>query len=262
MVRSRGAEDIKHCVLAFSVDPRYDPMARTKNIKDRRPPQRATTNKPQETAASAVWTAVIELGASSGQAMTKKPGGRWELVRWAQGFGASSVGGAEAIPALTAVQKRQGGQPLEIRHGHAAVRARKKNPTDWEMFAYPKFVFMGEGTTPEILRTLELQKKKAAALETTSKDLAIAFFRHMISEVVGQTGETFKIYVNISDRWRNSNVQELMLSFQSVRAKVILEHVDECLSSLVGRISSGQGELVAGQVYVVVNCGHSTMVRS
>jgi hypothetical protein len=34
----------------------------------------------------------------------------------------------------------------------------------------------------------------------------------MISEVIGQRDETFKIYMNISDRWPNSNVQELMLS--------------------------------------------------
>lgn len=129
------------------------------------------------------------------------------------------------------------------------------------MFTYPKFVFMDEGTTPEILRTLELQKEKAVALGTTSKDLAIAFFRHMISEVVGRTDETFRILVNISDQWSNSNVQELMLSFHSLRADISFENVDECLSSIVGCISSGSDQLVAGQVYVVVNCGHSTMVR-
>lgn len=182
-------------------------------------------------------------------------------MRWAQGIGPSSVGGAEAIPALTAVRKGRDGEPLDIRHGHAAVSARKKDPSGWEMFTYPKFVFMDEGTTPEILRTLELQKEKAVALGTTSKDLAIAFFRHMISEVVGRTDETFRILVNISDQWSNSNVQELMLSFHSLRADISFENVDECLSSIVGCISSGSDQLVAGQVYVVVNCGHSTMVR-
>lgn len=34
----------------------------------------------------------------------------------------------------TAIRKRDGS--LKVLHGHAAVRARKKNPSDWEMFAY------------------------------------------------------------------------------------------------------------------------------
>jgi hypothetical protein len=79
--------------------------------------------------------------------MVKKPGGQWELVRWAQGVSASSVGGAEAIPALTAIRKQ--GRPREVLRGHAAVRARKRNPGDWEMFAYPKLVFIDEETTPD-----------------------------------------------------------------------------------------------------------------
>jgi hypothetical protein len=68
------------------------------------------------------------------------------------------------------------------------------------MFAYPKLVFIEEETTPEIQRTLELQKEKAKAFGMTSKEVAVAFFRHMISEVIGQRDETFKIYMNISDR--------------------------------------------------------------
>jgi len=46
----------------------------------------------------------------------------------------------------------------------------------------------------------------------TSKEVAVAFFRHMISEVIGQRNKTLKIYMNISHRCPNSNVQELMLS--------------------------------------------------
>ena len=224
------------------------------------PPQSAKSDAPQETAKRAAWTAAIELGASNGQAMVKKPGGQWELVRWAQGVSASSVGGAEAIPALTAIRKQ--GQPREVLHGHAAVRARKRNPSDWEMFAYPKLVFIEEETTPEIQRTLELQKEKAKAFGMTSKEVAVAFFRHMISEVIGQRDETFKIYMNISDRWPNSNVQELMLSLQGLKTDAQFEHVDECLSSIIGRISSSAGSVSAGGVYVVVDCGHSGMVRS
>jgi hypothetical protein len=63
--------------------------------------------------------------------MVKKLGGEWELVRWAQDVSASSVGGAKAIPAMTAIRKR--GEDREVLHGHAAVRARKRNPGDWEI---------------------------------------------------------------------------------------------------------------------------------
>ena len=159
---------------------------------------------------------------------------------------------------MTAIRKR--GEGTEILHGHAAVRARKRNPGDWEMFAYPKLVFTDEGTTPDVQRTLDLQKEKAMALGMTSKEIAIAFFRHMISEVIGGRDEVFKIYMNISDRWPNRNVQELMLSLKSVRTDAQFEHVDECLSSIIGRISSDTGSASAEGVYVVIDCGHSGMV--
>jgi hypothetical protein len=94
----------------------------------------------------------------------------------------------------------------------------------------------------------------------TSKEIAIAFFRHMISEVTGGRDEVFKIYMNISDRWPNRNVQELMLSLKSVRTDAQFEHVDECLSSIIGRISSDTGSASAEGVYVVIDCGHSGMV--
>ncbi|GAB7336925.1 hypothetical protein MBLNU13_g01768t2 [Cladosporium sp. NU13] len=232
-------------------------MARTKYIPTSRPQHKAVPNSQPQTVIRPAWTAAIELGASNGQAMVKKPGGEWELVRWAQGVSASSVGGAEAIPAMTAICKR--GENKEILHGHAAVRARKRNPGDWEMFSYPKLVFTDEGTTPDVQRTLDLQKEKATALGMTSKEIAIAFFRHMISEVIGGRDEAFKIYMNISDRWPNRNVQELMLSLKSVRTDAHFEHVDECLSSIIGRISSDTGSASAEGVYVVIDCGHSGM---
>ena len=99
---------------------------------------------------------------------------------------------------MTAIRKK--GEDKDILHSHAAVRARKRNPGDWEMFAYPKLVFTDEGTTPDVQRTLDLQKEKARALGMTAKEIAIAFFRHMISEVIGGRDEVFKIYINISDR--------------------------------------------------------------
>ena len=119
--------------------------------------------------------------------MIKKLGGEWELVRWEQGVSASSIRGAEAIPALTAIRKK--GDSLKILHGHAVVRDRKRNPGDWDMFAYPTMAFVDQGTTPDVQRTLELQTKKASAYGMTPKEVAVAFFRHMISEVIGQRAQ-------------------------------------------------------------------------
>jgi hypothetical protein len=51
-----------------------------------------------------------------------------------------------------------------------------------------------------------------------------------------------------------------MLSLQALKANVHFENVDECLSTLVGRISGKRGGLETGEVVVVVDCGHSTMV--
>jgi hypothetical protein len=53
-----------------------------------------------------------------------------------------------------------------------------------------------------------------------------------------------------------------MLSFQGLMTDAQFEHVDECLSSIIGRISSSAGSVSAGRVYVVVDCSHSGMVRS
>jgi len=63
------------------------------------PQQAALPERLPTTAKATAWIAVIKLGASNGQAVMKKPGGEWELVRWAQGVSASSIGGAGAIPA-------------------------------------------------------------------------------------------------------------------------------------------------------------------
>lgn len=234
-------------------------MARIKIFPPSRPFERAKSKSPPITA-KPPWSAAIELGASNGQAIVKKPGGEWELVRWAQGVGASSIGGAEAIPAMTAVRKK--GQPKEVLHGHAAVRARKRNPGDWEIFAYPKLVFTDEGSrsTPDVQRTLDLQTEKATALGMTSKEIAIAFFKHMVSEVIGGRDEDFEIEINISDRWPNRNVQELMVSLQSLGFDAEFENVDECFCTIIGRISSLTGSELAEGVYVVIDCGHSGMV--
>jgi hypothetical protein len=53
-----------------------------------------------------------------------------------------------------------------------------------------------------------------------------------------------------------------MLSFQGLGADTQFESVDECLSSVIGRISSRAGSVAAGGVHVVLDCGHSGMVRS
>lgn len=180
------------------------------------------------------------------------------MVRWAQGVSASSIGGAEAIPALTAMRMRS--DTVEILHGHAAVRARKRNPGDWEMFVYPKMAFVDEGSTPDIQGALELQKEKAKKFGMTSKEVAIAFFRHMVSEVIGQREGRFNISVNISDRWTNSSVQELMLSLQGLGMEAEFEHVNECVSSVMGCISNSSDHGLKDGFYVVVDLGHSGVV--
>lgn len=67
---------------------------------------------------------------------------------------------------MTAIRKRE--EDRDVLHGHAAVRARKRNPGDWGMFAFPKLVFTDEGTTSDVQRTLDLQKEKARTLGMTS----------------------------------------------------------------------------------------------
>jgi len=94
----------------------------------------------------------------------------------------------------------------------------------------------------------------------TSKEIAIAFFRHMVSEVIGGRDEAFVIKMNTSDRWPNRNVQELMVSLRSLDIDAEFENVDECFSSVVGRISSITGSEPVEGVYVVIDCGHSGMV--
>jgi hypothetical protein len=50
--------------------------------------------------------------------------------------------------------------------------------------------------------------------------------------------------------------------FPRLIADARFEHVDECLSSIISRIPSSAGSVSAGEVYVVVGCGRSGMVRS
>lgn len=104
------------------------------------------THPPRKEAATtdATWTAFIGLGASHGQARVKWPGGQWELVRWAQGVGASSVGGEKSYQPC----QQSRGKDNQQRYGHAAVRARKMSPSNWEVFSHPELVFMEDGSIP------------------------------------------------------------------------------------------------------------------
>ena len=52
----------------------------------------------------------------------------------------------EAIPAMSAVKRE--GQPAEMRHRHAVVRARKMNSSNWEVFSHPELVFMEDESIP------------------------------------------------------------------------------------------------------------------
>jgi len=46
------------------------------------------------------------------------------------------------------------------------------------------------------------------------------------------------MHINISDRWPDRHLHELMMSLRGLGTDAQSEHVDECLSSIVGRTSS------------------------
>jgi hypothetical protein len=202
--------------------------------------------------------AIIEIGASSCQAQ-RKIGGQWQGVfRFQCGGGASSVGGADAIPTITAV--RRGEEPLDmddyarVRHGHDALRACKLD-SGWVPFTYLKFAFMSKGTHSAITRAHALQEKEAHEIfKITLRDVATAFFKHLVNEVVGPEMKVRKVVVNITESWRNSDAQALMECFQSSHPDIDFRGYDECRLSLIGCMSD------ADITTVVVDCGHSTMV--
>ena len=205
------------------------------------------------------WKAVIELGASHAEASIKKPDGQWEVVRWAKGSGAGSLGGAEAIPTMTAVKRD--GDTKEMRHGHAALRARMIHPTSWEMFSHLKLAFVADAPTLAIKQALSRQEERAAALGLTIEEVAAAFFAHVLQNVVDRCHGPLELYFNISDTWSNRKAQDLVERFQKLAPQAKIYSIDECFASLVGCVGSSSSEDSAEGPRLVVDCGGSTMVR-
>lgn len=199
------------------------------------------------------------MGASSCQAQ-KKIQGKWQdLFRFKAGGKLSSVGGADAIPTITAVKK---GGPLSnlddygrVRHGHDALRACRLNPSEWVAFEYLKYVFMSKGASSAIKAMHALREKEANELGTSLRAIAIAFFSNLVDEVI-QAGERVeKVLLNITDTWHNLDVQELMRCFRDSHPDIDFRGYNECDLCLIAHISR------RAEPTVVVDCGHSTMVR-
>jgi hypothetical protein len=197
------------------------------------------------------------MGASSCQAQ-KKIRGEWQgLFRFKAGGKPSSVGGADAIPTITAVKK---GGPLSdlndygrVRHGHDALRACKMNPSEWVPFEYLKYVFMSKGASPSIKTTHAHREKEANELGTSLRAIALAFFRHLVKEVVGSGEKVEKVLLNITDTWHNIDVQDLMRCFRESHPGIEFEAYNECDLCLIAHVERDKPT-------VVVDCGHSTMV--
>jgi hypothetical protein len=195
-----------------------------------------------------VCTAVVEFGGSHNQALVWR-NGRWDnLFRW--NAGPSVIGGANATPTITVVRRLEEG--LDMYHGHEAIYKRNEDPSAWETFTLLKFVFMREGLNDTIKRSLQDQEEKAKGLDTTLREVALAFFKHLMKEVVGRDMDVKMTYVNITESWSNLDVQDLMKCFQSLGTGSEFEFLNECFCSLIGRPGRDNR--------VVVDYGHSTMV--
>jgi len=172
------------------------------------------TTVPSETQSDSpgVCTAIVELGGSHNQALVWR-NGRWDnLFRW--NAGPSDIGGANATPTITVVRRLEGG--LDMYHGHEAIYKRNEDPSAWETFTLLKFVFMREGLNDTIKRSLQDQEEKAERLNITLREVAFAFFGHLMNEVVGRSTDVKMTYVNITESWSNLDVQDLLGCFQSL----------------------------------------------
>jgi hypothetical protein len=204
------------------------------------------------------WKAVIELGASHAEASIKGPDGVWEVVRWAKGSGAGSLGGAEAIPTMTAVKKEDDAK--EMRHGHAAMRAMMIHSTSWEIFSHLKLAFVADAPTQDIAQALSRQGERAAAMELSVDEVAAAFFAHILEKAIERCSGPLDLYFNISDTWSNRKAQDLVQRFRELVPRAEVYGIDECYASLVGCVSNSPAQKSVEGFYLVVDCGHSTMV--
>jgi len=204
------------------------------------------------------WVFAMEMGASHAQIMVKEPGTGWKYVNWGRGAGASSMSGVDVVPTMTALREGDGG--LEIRHGNSALRARIAHH-EWVAFHHLKLAYLDVAPTEAMHETLKSQQETASAKGWDIRDLADKFFNFVLSRATGKRVVSPVLYTNISDVWPNAVAQRLIRGFQNVLPGAEIHGIDECLSSLIGAVPDELPSHSASTRYVVVDCGHATMVR-
>jgi hypothetical protein len=200
----------------------------------------------------------MEMGASHSAVMEREDGQpRWEAVKLGRGLGASSLGGVDVVPTMTAVRSQ--GSP-DMLHGISAVNARISDSRSWKFFEYLKHAYINTAPTEEVERVLKAQREVASEKGWNIEELADQYFYDVLSRAVKEDTEPPIIFTNINDAWPNEVAQRLIRGFQKVIPGAEVHGVDECFCSLIGALSR---ELViaADPIHLVyVDCGHSTMV--
>ena len=202
---------------------------------------------------------VFEMGASHSAVMRRRPGqDRWEHIKLGKGVGASSIGGVDIVPTMTAVRSREGSRAAL--HGISAVNARISDSRSWTFFEYLKHAYINTAPTDAVERILKDQREVASEKGWSIEDLADQYFFDILNKAVEEDTEPPIIFTNINDAWPNKVAQRLIRGFQKVIPGAEVHGIDECFSSLMGALSR---ELVttAHPIHLVyVDCGHSTMV--
>lgn len=206
---------------------------------------------------------VFEMGASHSGVMRKRPGqDQWEPVKLGRGVGASSIGGVDVVPTMTAVRSQGGSQEgsQDVLHGNSAVNARIRDSRSYTFFEYHKHAYINIAPTNEVERILKLQREVAAEKGWNIKDLADQYFCDILSRAVGEDAEPPIIFVNINEAWDNEDAQRLVHGLQKIIPGAEVHGIDECFSSLIGALSR-ELATTAHPIYLVyADCGHSTMV--
>lgn len=99
------------------------------------------------------------------------------------------------------------------------------------------------------------------ALGLSIEEVAAAFFAYVLQNVIERCNGALDLYFNISDTWSNRKAQDLVERFQRLAPQGKIYSIDECFASLVGCVGSSSSEGSAEGLYLVVDCGASTMVR-
>lgn len=206
---------------------------------------------------------VFEMGASHSAVMRKWPGqDHWQPVKLGRRVGASSIGGVDVVPTMTAVRSQKGSQEgsQDVLHGLSAVNARISDSRSWTFFEYLKHAFINIAPTDEVERILEHQREVATEKGWNIKDLANQYFCDILSKAVGEDTEPPMIFTNINEVWDNGDAQHLVNGLQKIIPGAEVHGIDECFSSLMGALSR-ELATTAHPIYLVyADCGHSTMV--